>query len=281
MLNRMRSDTYKYIDGFTLAELLVVVAIIGILVAVSIPIFSSQTEKAKVATDQANMRAAKVAAVAQYLTDGATGEKTYYYDAASGTVKDSENTDVNTITGYGKSSKEMPEANNTIPCEDGKSKVVVVTFNGEGTPSIQWGAGTSISNYYQNVKTIASTIKNVRDQSLRTAIFNSEDGFLKVSSSEIFTADQLNNKNYAGVPSTLYWKPKYVIINGKSSLILYACPDDTDSDNWNAYAFYYDGVLYQSSSFHSYTKKLQSINVVSSNFTDAINGTSTSWTKVS
>ena len=38
-------------DGFTLAELLVVVAIIAVLVAVSIPIFSSQTTKAKAATD--------------------------------------------------------------------------------------------------------------------------------------------------------------------------------------------------------------------------------------
>jgi len=44
-------------EGFTLGELLVVVAIIGILVAVSIPIFSGQLEKAKLATCQANRRA--------------------------------------------------------------------------------------------------------------------------------------------------------------------------------------------------------------------------------
>ena len=37
--------------GFTLAELLVVVAIIGVLVAVSIPIFSKQLEKSRIATD--------------------------------------------------------------------------------------------------------------------------------------------------------------------------------------------------------------------------------------
>lgn len=42
--------------GFTLAELLVVVAIIGVLVAISIPIFSSQLHKARVATDIANLR---------------------------------------------------------------------------------------------------------------------------------------------------------------------------------------------------------------------------------
>ena len=44
--------------GFTLAELLIVVAIIAVLVAISIPIFTSQLEKAREATDAANIRAA-------------------------------------------------------------------------------------------------------------------------------------------------------------------------------------------------------------------------------
>ena len=45
-------------EGFTLAELLIVVAIIAVLVAISIPIFSSQMEKAREAVDAANLRAA-------------------------------------------------------------------------------------------------------------------------------------------------------------------------------------------------------------------------------
>ena len=44
--------------GFTLAELLIVVAIIGVLVAISIPIFNNQLRKARLATNQANARAA-------------------------------------------------------------------------------------------------------------------------------------------------------------------------------------------------------------------------------
>ena len=55
--------------GFTLAELLVVVAIIGILVAVSIPIFTAQKAKAIRATNQANIRAAKAAAMAELYSD--------------------------------------------------------------------------------------------------------------------------------------------------------------------------------------------------------------------
>ena len=55
--------------GFTLAELLIVVAIIGILVAISIPIFTSQTEKAKEATDLSNLRSAFSVAAANAMTD--------------------------------------------------------------------------------------------------------------------------------------------------------------------------------------------------------------------
>ncbi|MGO5203499.1 type IV pilin protein, partial [Bilifractor sp. LCP21S3_F8] len=43
-------------NGFTLAELLIVVAIIGVLVAISIPIFSKQLEKARDAVTVANLR---------------------------------------------------------------------------------------------------------------------------------------------------------------------------------------------------------------------------------
>ena len=55
--------------GFTLAELLIVVAIIGVLVAISIPIFTSQLEKAREATDMANVRSAYAEVVASYLSD--------------------------------------------------------------------------------------------------------------------------------------------------------------------------------------------------------------------
>ena len=56
--------------GFTLAELLIVTAIIAVLVAISIPIFSSQLEKSRLAVDMANVRSAKAAAAAAYMSDG-------------------------------------------------------------------------------------------------------------------------------------------------------------------------------------------------------------------
>ena len=43
--------------GFTLAELLIVVAIIAVLVAIAIPVFTGQLEKARESTDISNCRA--------------------------------------------------------------------------------------------------------------------------------------------------------------------------------------------------------------------------------
>lgn len=56
--------------GFTLAELLVVVAIIAVLVTVSMPIFTSRLHKARVATDWANVRSYFSEIQADYVSTG-------------------------------------------------------------------------------------------------------------------------------------------------------------------------------------------------------------------
>jgi len=66
--------------GFTLAELLIVVAIIAVLAAIAIPIFTSQLDKAKVATDQANIRSGYATVSSTALTDSKTSG-TWYLNA--------------------------------------------------------------------------------------------------------------------------------------------------------------------------------------------------------
>ena len=62
-------------NGFTMAELLIVVAIIAVLVAVAIPIFNKQLEKSREAYDIATMRQAASLA-AEYYYAGVVDEPT-------------------------------------------------------------------------------------------------------------------------------------------------------------------------------------------------------------
>ena len=127
-------ERLKKSGGFTLIEMLIVVAIIAILVAVSIPMVSSNLEDAKIATDKANERAAKAAAMIKYMTDDTiTATSSFKYDAEDGKlVKTEESEDVN---GYGQ-------------CSEHKGNYIIVTFKDEsGTlvPQLKWstsGTGT-------------------------------------------------------------------------------------------------------------------------------------------
>ena len=59
--------------GFTLAELLIVVAIIAVLTAIAIPVFTSQLEKSREATDLANMRSVYAELMTAVLTETKAG----------------------------------------------------------------------------------------------------------------------------------------------------------------------------------------------------------------
>lgn len=83
MLKKMRER-----KGFTLAELLIVVAIIGVLVAIAIPIFTAQLEKSRDAVTASNMRAAYAEASVAKLTEETTGKASYNSDDGTVTVAD-------------------------------------------------------------------------------------------------------------------------------------------------------------------------------------------------
>lgn len=119
----------KKSGGFTLIEMLIVVAIIAILVAVSIPLVSNSLNKARKSTDAANERAAKAAAVATYLADNETGTVTYYYDAVKGEVTE-KTTDATAPAGYGQ-------------CSDHKGGYVTVTITNGASATMVWYKGST------------------------------------------------------------------------------------------------------------------------------------------
>lgn len=157
--------------GFTLAELLIVVAIIGVLVAISIPIFSSQLEKSRVATDQANVRSAKAAAAAEYMGNGESGSVSYVYNDGSVTKIDLTNT-MNldkrvSESGYGKSTKEDADGSITGATGRPKDSVVEVTIDGSDITA-QWIQG--LLSYDSSTKTLTFSEKNLNNTLIRNEL---------------------------------------------------------------------------------------------------------------
>jgi prepilin-type N-terminal cleavage/methylation domain-containing protein len=135
-LREQAKKKLKKQGGFTLIEMLIVVAIIAILVAVAIPIVSSALSKTKNATDAANERSAKSVATIAYLSnefpDNKTFDKTntsltYYFDATAGKLVAS------APAGYGQ-------------CSAHSGNYLKVTIANDGTVTLEWSGGSDLHN---------------------------------------------------------------------------------------------------------------------------------------
>ena len=128
----------KNSKGFTLMEMLIVVAIIAVLVAIAIPTFTTSLNKARVATDQANIRSGYASVMAEILMN--------QYDDA---------TNVTTPTTYWLLNDGGVEAAGTAPanayvCKGDSSKV----FTNGKTPEI---AGRAVDKNWDSNKNISYT----------------------------------------------------------------------------------------------------------------------------
>ena len=128
--------------GFTLMEMLIVVAIIAVLVAIAIPTFTSSLNKAKAGVDLANIRSGYANAQIIAMTEGSEANGTY------GLNKDGTVTDEGGTGNYKTQSESKYVAAGTSIA--GQFTV--------GDGSVTWGSGNTITFTVENgkVKTITA-----------------------------------------------------------------------------------------------------------------------------
>lgn len=223
--------------GFTLIEVLIVVAIIAILVAIAIPVFNVQLEKTREATDTANMREASSMAAAALATgtdaDGAELKDGIYYYHTDGGGRLLPQASGNP-TPYGKGTEAGDDP------EDHTDKWVCAEISvTDGTYVLYWKGGkesTSQSQYSQFFNQYYDADGNplsgwINTDTTRTAVWNANGGTWK--------SITFDGKTYYMQPN----KPRDI------GCILYATPNNSldDRNAWNGAAVYYDGTWYKRS----------------------------------
>lgn len=109
--------------GFTMAELLIVVAIIAVLVAIAIPVFTSSLKKSQARTDEANARSLYANLQADYLS----ADNAASYTAAS--FESSYTSTATTVTGA--SGTLTLSSGETVKLQNSASSITIqLTSNG-------------------------------------------------------------------------------------------------------------------------------------------------------
>lgn len=127
--------------GFSLGEVLIVVAIIVVLAAISIPIFTSQIKNTRRQTDMDNYNAACHSAIAAYYATPPNSRNetlTYVFDASTGMIQEYIEGRYTVPEGYGVSSSSdwdglVYNMGSEFPCNsEGTAGFVVIQFiNGD------------------------------------------------------------------------------------------------------------------------------------------------------
>lgn len=142
-------------SGFTLMEMLIVIALITVLIAIAIPVFSSQLEKSREATDLANVRAA----YAQVSTEAQLGnfEATVTVDLKQKQAdwQSLDPVNIGGIVHYKKQGdtdnwKGVATPNGTCVVSYDKNYGIILTWSGKADPSDpKYPFNTSVTDFFQ------------------------------------------------------------------------------------------------------------------------------------
>ena len=240
------SRGHAHNKGFTLVEIIVVLVILAILAAIIIPSMTGWIDEA--ANKSVIIECRQCVLAAQTIASEKYGEGINSIDLTTygaAILKLAGTPDGSAIT-------KLTAENGTVSLlVYSSAKKVVVTYE-NGTYTI---GGQAASPVIQNAQTFlehAIQIEATLKKYYSGTDFISAVGTLpSVSTSDIF-----GNKTLQSGAKTLYWRPKVITIDGKKTVVLYANSGSTGHANWQAYAFYYNGKIYRSTSLFMNTNRI-------------------------
>ena len=142
-------------NGFTLMEMLIVIAIIAVLIAIAIPVFSSQLEKTREATDLANVRSAYAQVSSEALLGNSETTVTVDLTQKQADWQSVDPVNIGGIVHYKEQEdtdnwKGVAAPNGTCVVSYDKNYGIILTWSGKADPSApKYPFNTSVTNFFQ------------------------------------------------------------------------------------------------------------------------------------
>lgn len=142
-------------NGFTLMEMLIVIAIIAVLIAVAIPVFASQLEKAREATDLANVRSAYAQVSTEALLGDSEATVTVNLKQKQADWQSVDPVNIGGIVHYKDQGdtdnwKGVAAPNGTCVVSYKEDYGIILTWSGKADPSIsKYPFNTTVTDFFQ------------------------------------------------------------------------------------------------------------------------------------